>query len=316
LLRRARLALLLLASACRGPALAPPVDTQRPTSSASAAVTVGMEMCGVAATRGVSERRVNAAGERRSYRLIVPESFDGTRKARLLLGFHGYGQSLDSAASNSLVRQATAAGYLVALPQGGSLGPSPPCWNAGSCCAPCSLLGFDDVALADAVIDDVKASFCVDADRVYVAGFSNGAMLAYRLACTLGSELAAVVAVSGTMLAPECNGDVKSPPALLIAHGTADDIVPIAGGTPSWAGGLPFDWPGMVDVAARARAILGCSEQHESSAPRAGWVRDSYGDCKRGELEVHTIEKGGHTWPRGGFNEDVLSFFERNPRRR
>lgn len=251
------------------------------------------------------------------YRLVVPETYDGSRPGRLLLGFHGYGQSLDSAANSEIVRVAGRAGYLVALPQGGSLGPSPACWNAGECCAPCSTLGFDDVALARAVIADVKESFCLDDQRVYVAGFSNGAMMAYRLACSMGSQLAAVVAVSGTMLAPECKGDVSDPPALMIAHGTDDDIVPIAGGAPGWAGNLPFNWPGMVDVAARAREILGCAEKPESSTPRPGWSRDHYGDCKKGgELEVYTIDKGRHRWPRGDFNQDVLAFFDRNPRRR
>lgn len=300
----------------------PPIEAQHPTAVASAAVSASAvplaATCPLkAATPGDSERGVNAAGDRRTYRLIVPETYDPARPAPLLLGFHGYGQSLDSAVRSELVQVATRAGYLVALPQGGSIGPSPACWNAGECCAPCSTLGFDDVAFTRAVIADVETSFCLDADRVYVAGFSNGAMMTYRLACSMGSELAAAVAVSGTMLAPECNGAVKNPPSLLIAHGTDDQIVPIAGGAPSWAGNLPFDWPGMVDVVARSRAMLGCSEKHDSSVSRQGRTRDYYGECAGGaELEVHTIEHGRHRWPRGTFSEEVLAFFKRNTRRR
>lgn len=260
---------------------------------------------------------MNAAGDRRTYRLIVPEKYDGTRHTPLLLAFHGYGQSLDSAGATGLVRAATKAGYVVALPQGGSIGPSPPCWNAGDCCAPCSTLGFEDVAFARAVIADAKQSLCIDGTRVYVAGFSNGAMMAYRLACSLGRELAAVVAVSGTMLAPECKGEVRDPPSLLIAHGSADEVVPIAGGTPSWAGGVSLDWPSMVEVVRRYRVILGCSEDHSSRTPLEGWTREAYRMCTSGaQLQVHTFANGGHRWPKGAFNQHVLAFLEGNARTR
>ena len=52
---------------------------------------------------------------------------------------------------------------------------TPAHWNAN--------LGTDDVALIGKILDDVEAGLCVDTDRVYATGYSNGAFLTSVLAC-------------------------------------------------------------------------------------------------------------------------------------
>jgi len=44
----------------------------------------------------------------------------------------------------------------------------------------------------------MKADFCVDADRVYAAGFSNGGMFTYNVGVDMASDLAAVVPIAGS----------------------------------------------------------------------------------------------------------------------
>ena len=41
----------------------------------------------------------------------------------------------------------------------------------------------DDLGFVDAMLDELEQRFCIDADRVYSTGYSNGAFFSYRLAC-------------------------------------------------------------------------------------------------------------------------------------
>jgi polyhydroxybutyrate depolymerase len=56
----------------------------------------------------------------------------------------------------------------------------------------------DDVGFLGALADALVNEFGIDRRRVYVAGFSNGACMAHRLACET-DRFAAIAAVSGDM---------------------------------------------------------------------------------------------------------------------
>lgn len=99
-------------------------------------------------------------------------------------------------------------------------------WNAGSCCGAAVRQGVDDMAYLDRVVQVVSALHAVDPRRVELAGFSNGAMMAYRYACGRPGRIAGVLAVAGTMTAP-CVP--RSPTAVLSVHGGDDPAVPLAG---------------------------------------------------------------------------------------
>ena len=58
-------------------------------------------------------------------------------------------------------------------------------------------LGGDDVAWFTALLDELAATLCIDTERIYVAGFSNGAMMASVLACELSERIAAIAPVAG-----------------------------------------------------------------------------------------------------------------------
>ena len=157
----------------------------RPTSSggtASSTVAVGH-----------SQRTVTVGGTERTVLLYRP---DGTaERAPLVVMLHGgYGSASQAESTYGWDQQADTAKFLVAYPDG--LYRS---WNAGTCCGPPAALGVDDVAFVSEVVRSLEAEGAVDADRVYVTGMSNGAMLAYRLACST-DLFAAVAPVAGTIL--------------------------------------------------------------------------------------------------------------------
>jgi phospholipase/carboxylesterase len=83
-------------------------------------------------------------------------------------------------------------------------------------------------------ISELIESYQLDPDRVYLMGFSQGAIMSLSLALTQPEKLAGVVAMSGRLL-PELNPLIVSPDRLngfpiFMAHGTADAVIPIRDG--------------------------------------------------------------------------------------
>jgi polyhydroxybutyrate depolymerase len=252
----------------------------RPTSSggtASSTVAVGH-----------SQRTVTVGGTERTVLLYRP---DGTaQRAPLVVMLHGgYGSASQAESTYGWDQQADAAKFLVAYPDG--LYRS---WNAGTCCGPPAALGVDDVAFVSEVVRSLEAEGAVDADRVYVTGMSNGAMLAYRLACST-DLFAAVAPVAGTILV-DCGN--ATPTSVLHIHGAADKNVPYGGGPGSAvtvAGEPRVDGPSVPADNATWRTIDRCEAPVVATT---GAVSTSTATCPHGRtVELITIAGAGHQWP-------------------
>jgi poly(3-hydroxybutyrate) depolymerase len=123
------------------------------------------------------------------------------------------------------------------------------------------------------VLDEIATRF--DAKRIYVAGMTRDT---YRIACAQASRLAALVVV-GSASDDACTP--TRPLALMHIHGTADPVVPYATGI-----------AGILERAAR------CGAQ-ASQVYRGGTATCvSYASCPA-EVELCTVQGGGHTWPSG-----------------
>jgi polyhydroxybutyrate depolymerase len=103
-------------------------------------------------------------------------------------------------------------------------------WNATDVCCDFAESHVDDVAYLDAVIDDMSATYRVDPKRIFVAGLSSGAYMAYRYACDRADRVAAIVSHAGAMWTDLNQCRPAHPVAVLHIHGTADEMVPYAGG--------------------------------------------------------------------------------------
>jgi polyhydroxybutyrate depolymerase len=149
--------------------------------------------------------------------------------------------------------------FLVVYPDG--IGPESGArlrsWNAGTCCGAAVQQKVDDLGFVRRVIDTVRASRAVLPGHVYAIGHSNGGMLAYRIACELADQVAAVGVQSGTMAIAAC--PPAAPVSLLHLHGTADENVPIGGGSGARSvAGVDFP-PAQPSAGAVARAD-GCTD--------------------------------------------------------
>ena len=88
----------------------------------------------------------------------------------------------------------------------------------------------DDVGFVFGLIERLVDEGLVDPERVYLTGFSDGAIMSYRLLCTAGAPFAAAAPAAGTMYQKHrdtCAATVPIP--LLVIAGTNDRSLPYDG---------------------------------------------------------------------------------------
>ncbi|MBS1989198.1 MAG: hypothetical protein JSS83_01705 [Cyanobacteria bacterium SZAS LIN-3] len=131
---------------------------------------------------------------------------------------------------SGLTKRAGKDGFIAVYPYGTGIGPRQILfWNAGACCATASARQVDDVTFIRQLIEYLKVECGADEKRIYVAGVSNGGMMAYRLATELSGEIAAIGSVEGCMFPGHAEPD--QPVSVIEFHGTADSVIPYDGGT-------------------------------------------------------------------------------------
>jgi len=173
-----------------------------------------------------NEQSIVYNGENRTYIAHIPEAYDGATATPLVLNFHGYGASAQEFMEEADMRPlATAENFILVYPQGSLLDGSSH-WNA------CPTGGdnksnTDDFGFIEALIQELSSQYKIDQSRIYAAGYSNGAMMAYGLANYKSERIAAIASVSGTML--DCIGNPQHPMPVLHLHGTADSVIPYNG---------------------------------------------------------------------------------------
>ena len=222
----------------------------------------------------------------RTTKVHVPASYDPTKRTPLVINLHGRtGNALSQEVLSHALAKSDKEGFVVMHPEAWG---SPTSWNAGGgCCDPAYANNIDDVGFVAKLIDEAEEKLCLDADRVYVMGLSNGGYLAHRVACELSDRVAAIGPVAGLLSLPTC-APARPMPVWLV-HGTADQIVSFA-----WVDETVDYW----------KAKNGCTTQTPSySNGDASCV--TYGGCKGGaDVVACTIADGGHQWPGG----DALPF--------
>ncbi len=225
-------------------------------------------------------------GQKRTVLLAGPQELPEA-PLPLVINFHGYSDSPEEQEGFSQMSgDAVEQGFVVAYPRGTGLVKG---WNAGACCGEAVTNDIDDVGFAEALIDAIAEVGCIDKERVYATGYSNGGFLSHRLACE-SSLFAGIAPVAGVMGMDSCD-PVRAIPILHI-HGTSDAVVPYSG---NFALGFPSVEESMEGWSDR----LSCSSaEPEVFFEQGDTTCVAWSDCDA-PLGLCTIDGGGHTWPGG-----------------
>ena len=90
--------------------------------------------------------------------------------------------------------------------------------------------------VVDAFIDEQLAAYGLSEDRLALVGFSQGTMVALHVGPRRERQLAGVIGYSGMLSDPESlAAEVRSKPPVLLVHGDADPMVPVAALDPAVA---------------------------------------------------------------------------------
>ncbi len=236
---------------------------------------------GVAGRRSVT---IESNGLQRTFELVVPDSALRGQPAPLVLLYHGVLADGDGILTlTGMAEKGAAEGFITVA--GDGVGAS---WNAGLCCGEAMAREVDDVQFARDMVAAVEAEYCIDVDRIYATGFSNGAAMTFRLYCEANDLFAAFAPVAGSLALTRCEPSDFKP--VEIVNNTDDPVVPFSLGNFSFVSSV-----GTND----------CGDERFFEEPAENVTCEVAGGC--GE-EVRTalcaVEGLDHHWPGGARNPE------------
>ncbi|KAL3910003.1 MAG: hypothetical protein SGARI_002331 [Bacillariaceae sp.] len=192
------------------------------------------------------------------------------------------------------------------------------CWDAGDCCcnqcvaenpvecfvnpteSSFEVVTVPDVAFLQQVIADTVAASetKIDTKRIYLAGHSNGCMMAQRFAAEMSQTVAAVCCHSGVRVdnigdgADASSSSSYNPTPVWIVFGDEDNIVPYEGG-----GALGANFPSALDNLASWAEANQCTDYAVVNDTSATFATHIYSGCAPGNtttVEMVQIFGAGH----------------------
>lgn len=168
---------------------------------------------------------VNVNGTNREYFITLPANYDNNKKYKLLIALHCYGSSAEDFVHHAADYDHPTPyygqqvldknnDYIYASLQG--IG-NPGLWNKGQ----------DDHDFFGKALTTIEDNYCIDTSRVFITGFSYGAMFSYSLAQDYQDRVRAAVTYAvadyNIWLPQETGKDKNLPIAWMNVHGVNDD---------------------------------------------------------------------------------------------
>jgi len=246
----------------------------------------------LSAAPGFADSIITSDGIQRHYEIFRSNHVTGPRPAVFLL--HGGGSTAAEmrryTAFDDLAEQA---GIVAVYPQGVDKD-----WNAGA--------GAEDRFLLD-LADQLAGMGLVDRRRVYIAGISNGGIMALQMACSHADRIAGIAVIAASLPSGfDCRPQRRLP--VIFINGMEDRLIPFTNGAPGAGtnGGSAADRTvvSVQESLAVFARLESCGTRHSrllpAPAPPDGTraILYDYGGCAPGgALESVAISGGTHSWP-------------------
>lgn len=252
--------------------------------------------------------RVDVGGIERTYVLVRPAALSSS-KMPVLVVLHG--RTMTPAGAEEMTGFLPVVGpAIVVYPAG--YGRS---WNAGACCGEAHTTGADDVGFIKAVVRRTLATERDASSRqVFLAGYSNGGRMAFRLACEAPQLFAGVAAVEAV---PVYSCPHPRPVSLIEVASRDDPLLDVRpGAAEKVVNG--FREPTVDGLVAQWRRSEACQGPGRTVALGA-LTQTVWSACAGGTRLAYALYSGGsHAWPRGDGDTPaaervVWSFFRNRP---
>ncbi|KAJ7608451.1 hypothetical protein FB45DRAFT_763494 [Roridomyces roridus] len=256
----------------------------------------------------------------RSFLVHIPTAYRPTLPHALVVSFHGY-KAND--VRQELITGFSAAGLtlngrgIVAVYPNGQFGPgkngneSIRAWQG----APYSPPGVDDIAFTQQMVQLLSDNLCLDSNRFYASGKSNGGGFTNLLACTPATAelFAAFAPVSAALYAganpADCNPGRSVP--IINFHGLADKIIPFDGQAADSQGRIEYATPNITRYREAWADRNGCADLPPDAGPSLGvfasvshpYIQTTVktSNCSEQSRDAvvsgFTVENLGHFWP-------------------
>jgi polyhydroxybutyrate depolymerase len=248
----------------------------------------------------IAQESLSVGGRTRTYDVYVPTGLP--KQAPLLIVLHGStqnGRSIREFSGYEFDRLADADKFVVAYPDGHE-GNWNDCRRAAS--YPARLLDIDDKGFMEAIVAHLATRLQIDPARVFVAGYSNGGHMAFRLALEVPDRFAGIGVISANLPADDnsiCRASGRAVP-LVIVNGTRDPINPYSGGNVSLFG---FANRGAVVSSAasaarfaalfpQARETAQAARAEQADVEETAWEAEG---ARR--VALYSVVGGGHVIP-------------------
>ncbi|GER90137.1 esterase [Dictyobacter vulcani] len=229
----------------------------------------------------------------RTYLVHVPAQYSAKTAVPMVIIFHGHGGTAQEAEQDTGFSQlADKEQFIAVYPQGLPDDGQMPMWAS---IGPLDY-NIDETVFMNDMLDKLTKDFCVDTQRIYATGFSNGGGMSGFVACQLSTRIAAVAPISGNYYPLQAGCHPQRAVPMLEIHGSADPIVPYNGISakvnPQWPLPAVQDWLG--EWAKRN----GCTKGPEQFFQDKNATGFRWTDCHQNATIMHyRMEGEGHTVP-------------------
>jgi len=241
---------------------------------------------------------------KRTYQIDLPNQFDPLKRYPLVIGLHGVsstGKIIRETLALDLVT--TTNPVIVVYPEGsGKERDTTQSWNAERCCSPSNdRPGYiRDVDFISIIISNMEKNYLIDLSRVGVIGYSNGGMMAYRLACEIPDQITGIAVGAGAFTVGTCTPSRAV--NVIHIHGEQDFKVPLMGGG-------PYSVISSEDSLARlANANLCINSEVAPGGNPYKWK------CPTSEVMELMLSPNDHDWG-GDWSRRMIDFLQDNPRK-
>jgi len=173
-------------------------------------------------TLKTGKRTINSEGLERNYVLRISSKYKKDTKSPVVVVLHGFGgDGLGAERNSKLTSLGIRENFISVYPEGRKSLDGRRFWTSGRTFDQDGIR-YDDINFIQEVVNFLKGELNIDESRIYLTGFSNGALMCYKFAFLESDFFAAIAPIAG--VSPKLNetSRAKASVPLLHIHGLKD----------------------------------------------------------------------------------------------